>query len=89
MLDQMPDMPEGFAEGLPRRDRTQLWREEVAEVTTRVAKEGPVPSGSAEFDRAWRLLSEDRPQVPPQKCPLRRKLIRKFFWTVTDYDTDV
>lgn len=86
MLDaDLPDMPTGFAEGLPERQRRIFWQEEVGEETTRVAKDGPVPSGDEDFDRAWRHLSNDRPEVPPEECMLRRKLIRKYFWTVSKY----
>jgi hypothetical protein len=82
----MPEIPDSFAPEFSRSQRRELWQDEVGEEVTRVAREGPLPSGDAEFDEAWSLLSEDRPEVPAEECRLRRRLIRKWFWTVSQYD---
>jgi hypothetical protein len=55
-----------------------LKQEEEAREVTRLAREIEMPTGIEPFDRAWKALSRDRPQVPPERCPLRRKLIKKF-----------
>ena len=69
--------PDDFAPDWAERET--MWQEEVGREVTRIAKNLSTPTGLDDFDRAWNLLARDRPNKPAHKCPLRRRLIKKFF----------
>lgn len=56
------------------------WPEDLKrERLSELIQELPVPTGIEDFDRAWRALAADRPDVPAHRCPYRRTLVKKFY----------
>ena len=77
------DIPDDYLPDFPAADRRSFWADEVGRNVTKMAKKCKGQTGIEDFDHAWRLLTEDRPNKPAEKCPLRRKLVRRFYHELT------